>query len=350
MHWDKMPVVSRLYPGAVAVFIPENRYMKVFINKIIPEEGLNLLREAGVEITMWQEERLLSREEVIKFCLDHDAFLNVSQKGVDADFFRQCSHLKVMALHSVGFDNVDVSAATRWKVPVGNTPGVLNRATAEIALLLMLTVSRKALYMHKKIAQGGWGISQPTQDLGIDLVGKTLGIVGLGRIGAELGRICKHALHMNIIYYNRGTNPEAENELGAVKVPFDELLAQSDVVSVHTALTPETKGMFGTEEFRKMKNSAIFINTARGAVHREAELTQALEQGLIWGVGLDVTDPEPMSKTNPLLSMENAVVFPHIGSSTTETRNAMSRLAAENIIAGLQGKRIPYPVNPEVYD
>lgn len=324
--------------------------MKVFINKIIPAEGIKRLTEAGLEVTVWREERLLTREEAIEHCLEHDAFLNVGQNGVDADFLQQCSHLKVIALHSVGFDNVDVSAATRLKIPIGNTPGVLNRATAEIALLLMLTVSRKALYLHKKIAEGAWGISQPTKDLGVDLIGKTLGIVGLGRIGAELGRICKQALHMNIIYYNRGRNLEAEKELGAQKVSFENLLKQSDVVSVHTALTEDTTGMFGLKEFNKMKKSAIFINTARGAIHREKELTQALQEKIIWGVGLDVTDPEPTNKNNPLLSMENAVVFPHIGSSTRETRDAMSRLAAENIIAGLKGERIPYPVNPEVYE
>lgn len=323
--------------------------MKVFINKIIPDMGLNLLYEAGLEVTVWREERLLTREEAIEQCQVHDAFLNVGQNGVDADFLHQCKHLKVMALHSVGFDSVDVAAATRLKIPVGNTPGVLNRATAEIALLLMLTVARKSLYLHKKIAEGAWGISQPTKDLGIDLQGKTLGIVGLGRIGAELGRICKHALQMDVIYYNRGRNVEAEQELGAEKVSLDELLAKSDVVSVHTALTKETTGMFGREEFKKMKKSAIFINTARGPIHKEKELTQALREGMIWGVGLDVTDPEPSHKDNPLLNMENAVVFPHIGSSTKETRDAMSRLAAENIIAGLKGEKIPYPVNPEVY-
>src|SRR5690606_34575951 len=189
-------------------------------------------------------------------------------------------YLKVIALHSVGFDNVDVEAATRLGIPIGNTPGVLNKATAEIALLLMLTVSRKALHLHKKIVEGAWGISRPTMDLGVDLNGKTLGIVGLGRIGAELGRMCRLALGMNIIYYNRGTNPEAERELGARRVEFDELLAQSDVVSVHTALTDQTRGMFGMEQFRKMKQSAIFINTARGAIHREKELIQALEEGV----------------------------------------------------------------------
>jgi|SRR5690554_6708481 len=324
--------------------------MKVFVNKVIPQSGLELLREAGVAITMWREDRVLSREEALGFCLQHDAFLNVSQNGVDADFLQQCKHLKVIALHSVGFDNVDVEAATRLGIPIGNTPGVLNKATAEIGLLLMLTVSRKALHLHKKIAEGAWGISRPIMDLGVDLNGKTLGIVGLGRIGAELGRMCQLALGMKIIYHNRGTNPEAEKTLGAQRVSFDELLAQSDVLSVHTALTDETRGMFGLEQFRKMKKSAIFINTARGAIHKENELIQALEEGVIWGAGLDVTDPEPAHRDNPLLSMENAVVFPHIGSATEETRGAMSRLAAENIIAGLKGEKLPYPVNPEVYD
>src|SRR5690554_5058161 len=324
--------------------------MKVFINKVIPQTGLKLLKEAGIEVTMWEKGRVLSREEALDFCLQHDAFLNVSQNGVDADFLEQCKHLKVIALHSVGFDNVDVEAATRLGVPIGNTPGVLNKATAEIALLLMLTVSRKALYLHKKIAEGVWGISRPTMDLGVDLNGKTLGIVGLGRIGAELGRMCQLALGMKIIYYNRGRNPEAEKALGAQKVSFDELLAQSDVLSVHTALTDKTKGMFGLGQFRKMKNTAIFINTARGAIHKSEELIQALEEGVIWGAGLDVTDPVPAHRDNPLLSMENAVVFPHIGSATEETRGAMSRLAAENIIAGLKGEKLPYPVNPEVYD
>jgi|SRR5690554_1368824 len=324
--------------------------MRVFVNKVIPDLGMKLMQDAGIEVTVWKQERPLDREEAIAYCKGHDAFLNVGQKGVDADFLRQCRHLKVIALHSVGFDNVDVEEATRLKIPIGNTPFVLNRATAETALLLMLTVSRKALYMHKKIAFGGWGISQPTKDLGMDLYGKTLGIVGLGRIGAEFGRMAGRALGMKIIYYNRNPNPAAEKELDARLVTFDELLAESDVVSVHTALTEETKGKFGREAFEKMKRSAIFINTARGGIHHEKELTEALQKNVIWGAGLDVTDPEPMHPDNPLLEMENAVVFPHIGSATKETRDAMSRLAAENIIAGLKGEELPYPVNPEIYE
>ncbi|WP_114749428.1 2-hydroxyacid dehydrogenase [Pleomorphovibrio marinus] len=324
--------------------------MNVFINKIIPEKGLKLLEEAGITYTMWKEKTILDREQAIYFCKGHDAFISAGQSGLDADFFAQCKHLKVVALHSVGFDGVDVAAATKNGVPIGNTPNVLNRATAETALLLMLTVARKALFLHKKIQKGQWGVAQPTEDLGFDMEGKTLGVVGLGRIGAELARICKQSWNMDILYFNRGRNKEAEQEFGAKKVSFEELLSSSDVVSVHTALTAETKGMFNADAFERMKPTGIFINTSRGGVHDEQALISALEKGVIWGAGLDVTNPEPMKAGNPLLEMENAVVFPHIGSSTVETRGEMSRCVAENIIAGLKGERLPYPVNPEVYD
>ncbi|EON75414.1 D-isomer specific 2-hydroxyacid dehydrogenase, NAD-binding protein [Lunatimonas lonarensis] len=323
--------------------------MKVFINKVIPAYGLRLLKEAGVEVTMWEDSAILSREEAIAFCKQHDAFLSAGQAGLDEGFFRQCSHLKVVALHSVGFDGVDIAAATQQGIPIGNTPNVLNKATAETALLLMLTVARRALFLHRKIKRGEWGVSQPTQDLGFDLAGKTLGIVGLGRIGSELARMCRQSWGMKIVYHNRSRNYEAEDEFGATWMPFEELLASSDCISVHTALTQETRGLFGYEQFKQMKPGAIFVNTARGGVHCEPDLIRALREGVIYGAGLDVTDPEPMAPDNPLLDMDNAVVFPHIGSSTVETRNEMSRCAAENILAGLRGERLPYPVNPEVY-
>ncbi len=180
--------------------------------------------------------------------------------------------------------------------------------------------------------------------------GKTLGIYGLGKIGFELAKRCVGAYDMNLIYHNRHSNREAENKLNAVKVSFDELLKQSDVLSVHTALTPETKGRFNKESFGKMKPSSIFVNAARGAIHNETDLIEALNNGIIWGAGLDVTNPEPMLPDNPLLQMPNVAVLPHIGSATIETRTAMSVMAAKNIIAGLKGERIPFIVNPEVYD
>jgi len=323
--------------------------MKVFIPRIIPEAGMKLLKEAGLEVTVWTEKRALSKQELIDHCMGKDALLSVSSR-LDAAFLNACKHLKVIALHSVGYDNVDVEEATKLKIPVGNTPGVLSAATADTAFLLMLATSRKAFYMHKQIQKGKWGFFEPTANLGIELYGKTLGVCGLGKIGTEMARRCKGAYHMDIIYHNRHHNEEAENELGAVKVSFDELVKNSDVLTVHTALTPKTKGVFDYHIFSRMKPEAIFINTARGAIHNEEDLKRALEEGLIWGAGLDVTNPEPMHADNPLLDMPNVSVLPHIGSATVQTRDAMAVLAAKNIIAGLKGQRLPNIVNPEVYE
>jgi glyoxylate reductase len=213
----------------------------------------------------------------------------------------------------------------------------------------MLATSRKAFYMHKTIQQGKWGFFEPTANLGIDIRGKTLGIYGLGNIGFELAKRAYAAFEMKIIYHNRGRHTGAERDLNAVWVSFDELLKRSDVLSVNTALTPETRGKFNREVFAAMKKNAIFINAARGTIHNETDLTEALQKGIIWGAGLDVTNPEPMQPDNPLLNLPNVCVLPHIGSATEGTRAAMSLIAAKNVLAGLKGERLPYIVNPEVY-
>ncbi|SIT31600.1 Lactate dehydrogenase [Filimonas lacunae] len=323
--------------------------MRVFVSNIIPQPGIRLLEEAGLEITEWTEKRKLAGQELIDICQQYDAFLCVSNT-VDAPFLEACKHLKVIALHSVGYDNVDVAAATRLKIPIGNTPDVLSESTAETAFLLMISSARKAFYLHKKILNGQWGFTEPTADLGISLQGKTLGIYGLGKIGYELAKKCVAAYDMKVIYHNRHRNEEAEKAFGAVKVSFEELLQQSDVLSVHTALTSETKGKFNKAAFNLMKPSAIFINTARGGIHNEGDLIEALQNETIWGAGLDVTNPEPMHADNPLLQMPSVAVLPHIGSATVETRSAMAILAARNIIAGVKGERLPNIVNPEVYN
>jgi lactate dehydrogenase-like 2-hydroxyacid dehydrogenase len=323
--------------------------MKVFVTRVIPELGLRRLLDAGLEVVQWEEKRNMEPQELIDACKSADALLSAGGK-LDAHFLNECKHLKVIALHSVGFDSIDVAEATRLKIPVGNTPGVLSGTTADTAFLLMLAVSRKAFYQHKRILKGEWDFFDPTANLGIELHDKTIGIYGLGSIGYEMAKRCVAMYNMKVIYHNRHINMEAEKELGAVRVSFPELLAQSDVLSVHVPLSQETKGMFDKSVFSKMKPSSIFINTARGGIHNEEDLIQALEEGMIWGAGLDVTNPEPMHADNPLLAMPNVAVLPHIGSATVETRNAMSIRAAENIIAGLAGKRLPYPVNPEVYE
>jgi glyoxylate reductase len=202
--------------------------------------------------------------------------------------------------------------------------------------------------MHKKIGKGEWKHFTPTANLGIELKNKTLGIFGLGRIGIEMAKRCKGAYNMKVVYHNRRPNMEAEKMLDAKYVSFDELLAQSDVLSVHSVLSEETKGIFNKVAFDKMKPTAIFINTSRGGVHNEEDLFDALDSGKIWGAGLDVTNPEPMHENNPLLNMATVAVLPHIGSATIEARSAMSRLAAENIIEFYHNGRIPNLVNPGV--
>jgi glyoxylate reductase len=323
--------------------------MKVFISRKIPEPGLQYLRDAGIEIVEWTTKRDLTSAELIAFCKNVDALISAGNNKIDRSFLEAASHLKVISLHSAGYDNVDVPAATAFKIPIGNTPGVLSDATADTAFLLMLATSRKAFYMHKTIQQGNWGFFEPTANLGIDIRGKILGIFGLGKIGFELAKRARAAFGMNIIYHNRGHHADADKQLKANWVSFDELLKQSDVLSVNTALTPETRGRFNKEVFAAMKTNAIFINAARGAIHNEDDLTEALQNKTIWGAGLDVTNPEPMRPDHPLLSMPNVCVLPHIGSATEDTRAAMSLIAAKNAVAGLKGERLPFIVNPEVY-
>jgi lactate dehydrogenase-like 2-hydroxyacid dehydrogenase len=251
---------------------------------------------------------------------------------------------------SVGYDNVDIATATKLGIPVSNTPGVLSKATAETAFLLMIAAARKAFYLHRKILQGQWHSFDPFANLGTELYGATLGVFGLGSIGYEMAKRCKAVYGMKIIYHNRTHNQKAEEALGALKVSFEELLQQSDVISLHAALTAETKNKFDRAAFSQMKRNAIFINTARGAMHNEQDLIVALNEGTIWGAGLDVTNPEPMDKNNPLLLLPTVAVLPHIGSATVKTRHAMAQLAVDNVIAGLRGQHLPQIVNKAVYE
>ncbi|RFS19681.1 D-glycerate dehydrogenase [Chitinophaga silvatica] len=319
--------------------------MKVFATRVIPAAGLELLEKAGHTVIQWAEPRELTTDERINFCKESDALLFAGGNKIDRPLLEHCRHMKVIGLLSVGYDNVDLKAATELGIQITNTPGVLSNATADTAFLLMLSVARKAFYQHKRILKGEWGFSTPTANLGIDVEGKTLGIWGLGNIGYVMAQRCKAAFGMNIIYHNRNRNEDAEINLQARYVSFEELLQQSDVLSVHASLTHETTNKFNMEVFRQMKPTAIFINAARGGIHNETDLIAAIEDGVIWGAGLDVTNPEPMQPDNPLLQMPTVAVLPHIGSATLETRNAMARVAAENIIAALAGRPVLNPVN-----
>ncbi|MFY1046713.1 2-hydroxyacid dehydrogenase [Chryseobacterium sp. GP-SGM7] len=322
--------------------------MKVFINKRIPEIGITMLKEAGLEITIPENDDL-SHEEWLQYCKKTDVILNVGHNKYDQNFFEECPNVKAIALFSVGFDHVDIKEATKRNIPIGNTPDVLSRATSDVAFLLMQSVARRAAFYFQKVKDNNWGNFDPMYELGQELYGKTLGVFGLGRIGFEMAEKCKKAFGMNIIYHNRNHNDEAEKELNAKYVSFDELIEQSDVLSIHANFKPEQSNLFNASVFKKMKKNAIFVNTARGGFHDQKDLYEALVSGQIWGAGLDVTNPEPIEENDPILKLSNVCILPHIGSATVEARNGMTKLAAENLIAFSKGEKMPHIANPEVY-
>ncbi|HEX6169207.1 MAG TPA: D-glycerate dehydrogenase [Chitinophagaceae bacterium] len=322
--------------------------VKVLVTRNIPVLGVEMLRNEGFSVTAWPHERPMTDQELISESKKNNVILCVSADNIGTDFINACSHLQMISQFAVGYDNIDVSLATKLGIPIGYAPGAMNEATADIAFGLMIAVGRKFFYMHKGILKGEWTYFKPNANLGIEFNDKTLGIFGLGRIGLAMARRCKGAYNMNIIYCNRKTNPDAERLYGAKQVSFDELLQQSDVISVHSVMSKETKEIFNKDAFGKMKPDSIFINTARGGIHNEKDLIDALNNGTIRGAGLDVTNPEPMKPDNPLLEMENVCILPHIGSATIEARNEMSRMAAENIISYYKNNTVPNIVNPEV--
>ncbi len=324
--------------------------VRVLVTRKFPERGIDMLKNEGFGVNVWPHERPMTGEEFLKEAKRSTAIFCTLSEKIDRPFLEDCSHIDVISQFGVGYDNIDVMTAGHLGIPVCNTPDVLSDATADVAFGLMINVSRKMFWLHKSIAKGEWKYFRPGSGLGIELRGKMLGVFGMGRIGAEMARRCKSAFGMNIIYHNRKPDKKAEDELEARYVTFDALLEESDVLTLHASLSKDTEGMFDMKAFRRMKKSAIFINTARGLMHNEEDLIRALREGEIWGAGLDVTNPEPMDQNNPLLEMENVAVLPHIGSATEETRNRMSELAASGIIKYYRGEVIDNLVNRRSLD
>jgi len=247
-------------------------------------------------------------------------------------------------------DNIDVAAATRFGIRVGNTPGVLTDATADCAVGLMLAAGRRLVSGDRYVRDGRWKTWEPVGHIGVDFRGKTHGVFGMGRIGFATAKRCRFGFEMNVVYVNRSANEwteKADRELQARRVSFEELLLQADVVSVHAGLNDQSRGLFNAAAFAKMKPTAVFVNTARGGVVVEADLCDALERGTIFAAGLDVTYPEPPRPEDKLFALENLVIAPHLASATIETRNKMAEAAAENLLAGLEGRPMPSCVNAE---
>ncbi len=280
-----------------------------------------------------------------------DALFTLLTDKIDCNLLSSAPRLRIVAQMAVGFDNIDVKCASELGVYVTNTPGVLTEATAEHTWALILSIARRIVEADTYVRWGEWwrrGTAwHPLMLLGVELQGKTLGVVGLGRIGGRVAEIAR-AFNMRVIYYDVVRRRDLEEKLGIEYVELEKLLEESDIVTLHTPLTPETKHLINEERLRKMKKTALLINTARGAIVDTEALIKALREGWIAGAALDVFEGEPLNPNHPLTSLKNVILTPHIASATLETRRKMAELAAENLIAFSQGEIPPTLVNPEV--
>jgi glyoxylate reductase len=320
---------------------------KVFVTRSIPAHGLDqITRQCDAEV--WGEQMPPSYDMLKRTVADCDGVVSLLTDRIDAGLLDAAPRLKVVSNYAVGFNNIDVAAATARGVAVGNTPGVLTDATADMAFCLLIAAARRLVESCDYARAGRWQTWEPLGHLGQDLAGRTLGVVGMGRIGYALAKRCARGWDMQVLYHDARPNEQAETELGAMRVDFDTLLARSDFVSVHTDLNDSTRGLFNAARFQQMKPTAVFVNTARGPIVVEKDLIEALRGGTIFAAGLDVTDPEPPPADSPLLKLPNLVVAPHIASATVGTRNAMAEICANNLLAGLSGEPLPAWVNPEV--
>ncbi|MBE2271477.1 MAG: D-glycerate dehydrogenase [Anaerolinea sp.] len=316
---------------------------KVFVTRQIPEAGLTRIREV-CDLHVWESEMPAPYDQLTKRVGGMDGILCTLTERIDAALIDAAgAGLKVISQMAVGYDNIDVRAAAARGIPVGNTPGVLTDATADLAFALLLAAARRLTEGVEYIRSGHWTTWQPRHLLGADLSGATLGIIGLGRIGKAVAKRAR-GFDMRILATSRHlTDTEAEAH-GATRVDLPTLLRDSDFVSLHTPLTPETRHLINRETLAQMKPSAILINSTRGGTVDQRALYEALRDGVIAGAALDVTDPEPIPLDDPILTLPNALVVPHIGSATVKTRDKMALMAAENLIAGVMGQPLPNQV------
>jgi lactate dehydrogenase-like 2-hydroxyacid dehydrogenase len=323
---------------------------KVFVARRIPDDGLALVTQA-TDATVWPDELPPPRDELLRGVAGCDGVLTLLTDRVDSEFLDAAGpQLKVVSNYAVGFDNVDVPACTARGIPVGNTPGVLTETTADLAFALMVAAARRLPEGDRYVRAGKWKTWGPLLLLGPDVHGSTIGIVGFGRIGQAVARRAA-GFGMTILYHDvHRAEPDVEAEHSATFLPLEELLPRADFVSLHVNLTPQTKGLIDAEKLGWMKPTAVLVNTSRGPVVDGRALQVALRDKTIFAAALDVTDPEPLSPTDPLLSLDNCLVVPHIASASYATRSKMAQMAAANLLAGLRGERLPTPVNPEVYD
>lgn len=320
---------------------------KVYVTRQLPQKALDMIA-AECDMQVNPHDRVMTRKELEEAIKGIDGMLCLLTDTIDASLLDLNPNLKVLANYAVGYNNIDVPACTQRKIPVSNTPGVLTETSADLAWALIMAVARRVVEADRFTREGkfdGWG---PMMFLGGDIYGKTLGVVGMGRIGQSVISRAK-GFDMKIIYYNaRRKSVEEEKALGVEYRELDALLKEADFISLHVPLLPETIHLIGEREFNLMKETAYLINTARGPIVDEAALVKALQGKKIAGAGLDVFEEEP-KLAEGLTELDNVVILPHIASASIETRTKMGVMAAENLLAGLKGEKMPNIINPEVF-
>lgn len=320
---------------------------KVFVTRIIPDKGLDLVKEF-CDADVWEGELPPPRQEILRHVQDVDGLLSLLTDRIDGEVMDAAGvRLKVISNYAVGFDNIDVDAATARGIPVGNTPGALTEATADFAFALLISAARRVPEGDRFVRDGKWKTWAPMLLLGNEIHNATLGVVGFGRIGQAMARRAA-GFDMRVIYYDPNETGD-QPDIKATSVDFETLLEESDFISLHTPLTPDTRHLIDAEALSRMKRTAVLVNTSRGPVVDMNALYEALRDRKIFAAGLDVTDPEPLPATHPLLTLDNLVVAPHVASASHTARGNMAWMAANNLIAGLKGEPLPNCVNPQVY-
>jgi len=321
---------------------------QVFITRRLPTQLQRLEEIANVEV--WTERQPPPYQLLLEKVKKVNGLLCLLTDRIDRRLLEGGMSLCAISQMAVGYDNIDIGAATARGIPVGHTPGVLTDATADLTWGLLMVAARRIVEADRFVRAGKWQTWEPDLLLGPNIAGATLGIIGFGRIGKAMARRAK-GFDMRILYTSRHRcDLELEQKLGVEFTNFETLLQLSDFVTIHTPLSPETDSLFEENEFALMKKSAILINTSRGAIINPNALYKALSSGEIAGAAIDVTEPEPIPTDSPLLTLDNLIITPHIGSASLQTREKMASMAIDNLIAGLKGERLPNCVNPEIYE
>jgi lactate dehydrogenase-like 2-hydroxyacid dehydrogenase len=317
---------------------------RTVVTRRIPQAGLELAQQE-TDMRQWDSDEPIPRATLLEWIKGIDGLYCLLTERIDDEVLDAAGpSLKVVSTLSVGYDHIDVKACRRRNIAVGNTPGVLTETSADLAVALLLAAARRIPESIEAVRRGEWTTWKPEWMAGYDVYGSTVGIVGLGRIGAAVARRLHGGFNCRILYNSPKPKPAIADPLGAEFADFPDLLVESDFISIHAPLNAETRNLFNADAFRKMKRTAILVNTSRGGTVDQEALYHALVNGEIAGAGLDVTTPEPLPTDHPLLQLPNCIVLPHIASASYATRAKMARLAAENIVAGVKGQALPYPV------